>query len=141
MAFFKKNTTEIENTGNILKEMVETDSEVYVALDPIYEKYKEEIDDFILENEELEAVYPLIIDYLCITNKRLIFVDKDLKDSIEVVSVPYKNICDVGLLKGSVLKLTNELKITTRSKDHKLKFIKGRDVVEIYNRIVEKIID
>lgn len=110
------------------------------AKEQTYEKYKSEIDSLLLVDEVLEDVYPLIIDYLCITNKRIIFVDKEIHGETEIVSVPFKNISDVSLNKGKILALTNQLKIRTRGKDHELKFIKGRNVLSIYNQIVSKII-
>lgn len=139
MAFFKKEDKQ-EYNKNLLKDEVEYENEGLLFNDPVYEKYKSEIDFLILEDEEVEEVHPLIIDYLCITNKRLIFVDKEVSGKVEIVSVPYRNICDISIVRGHALNITNELKVRTKGKDHELKFIKGRDITSIYNKIVSKII-
>ena len=42
------------------------------------EAYIEKIQGFIFEDEIIESIHPLFLDFLCITDKRIIFVDKDL---------------------------------------------------------------
>jgi len=110
------------------------------------DKYKSEISEFLLQGEVIENIYPLIIDYLCITSKRIIFVDKviSLKEpKTTIYSVPYKNIMSVGLeinLKAVVI--TDELKIITLGAVYNLKFLRATGVIikDIYNELLGKIL-
>lgn len=110
----------------------------------IKERYLQEIKDFLLDGESVEGIYPLILDFLCITNKRLIFVDKDLsfkEPKTTIYSITYNNIGGIGLEKNEkVFAFTDVISIVTRGKTFNLKFIKGTNLKEIYNRIVEKIV-
>jgi len=110
----------------------------------IAEKYKTEINDFLVQGEEVEGIYPLIIDFLCITNKRIIFVDKviSLKEpKTTTYSVPYKNIMSVGLEKNlKAVALTDGLSIITLGAVYNLRFTNLVDIKDIYNQIVRKII-
>ena len=66
------------------------------------EIYEGEIKEFLLDNESIKEIYGLIMDYLCFTNKRLIFVDKELsfkEPKTTIYSIPYSKITGVGLEK------------------------------------------
>lgn len=110
----------------------------------IEEKYQQELSEFLLSGESIEGIYSLLLDYLCFTNKRLIFVDKDFsfKDpKTTILSVPYGNIYEVGLQKNEkAFALMDEIILVTKGKTHELKFIKGTNIKEVYNKLVEKIL-
>jgi len=110
----------------------------------VREKYEKEISEFLLSGEVVEGVYPLIIDFLCITNKRLIFVDKEIsikEPKTTIYSIPYGNIASVGLEKNEkAFAFTDEISIVTKGKTHQLKFVRGTNIVELYNTLVEKIV-
>ena len=113
--------------------------------DNFREKFTGEINEFLVQGEEIEDIYQLFVDYLCVTNKRIIFVDKviSLKEpKTTIYSVPYKNIISVGLeknLKG--LAFTDKLEIVTKGAVHELKFVRLLvDIKTIYNQIVQKIL-
>jgi len=110
----------------------------------INEKHRSEINELLLPGEEIEYIYPLFIDFLCLTNKRLIFVDKDLsfkEPKTTIYSTPYKNILSVGLEKNEkVFAFTDKLAIVTKGKTHELKFLKVTNIKDVYNNLVQKII-
>lgn len=98
----------------------------------------------MLQGESIEEIYPLIFDFLCFTNKRLIFVDKDIsfkEPKTTIVTIPYKKIHGIGLVKNEkVFAFTDELILNTKAKNYDLKFIKGTNIKEVYNKIAEKIL-
>lgn len=110
----------------------------------ITEKYIQEISELLIEGELIDSIHPLVFDFLCFTNKRLIFVDKDInfkESKTTVYSVPYSNIYEVGLQKNEkVLAMVDEITLVTKGKTHDLKFIKGTNIKEVYKKLVERII-
>ncbi len=108
------------------------------------EIYENEIKEFLLPGENIEDVYGLLLDFLCFTNKRLIFVDKEIsfkEPKTTIYSIPYNQIAGVGLEKNEkAFAFTDEILLTTRGKMHDLKFVRGTDIKVVYNKIVEKII-
>ncbi|MHC1683401.1 MAG: PH domain-containing protein [Clostridiaceae bacterium] len=108
------------------------------------EKCMDQIKEFLLAGEVVEGIYPLVIDFLCITNKRLLFVDKDIsfkEPKTTIYSITYNNITGIGLEKNEkVFAFTDVISIVTRGKTFDLKFIKGTNLVEIYNGIMNKIV-
>lgn len=110
----------------------------------INEAYIKQVAEFLLQDETIEDIYPLAIDFLCFTNKRLIFVDKVLslkEPKTTINSIPYSKIQGVGLVKNEkAFAFTDEIILNTKAKDHDLKFIKNTNIKEVYNKIVEKIL-
>jgi hypothetical protein len=109
--------------------------------DPL-DTYREQISNLLLDGEIIENIYPLFVDFLCITNKRLLFVDKDLsltKPKTSIYSIPFKKIEGVALEKNEKLfAYTDEIEITTKAKKHSLKFAKNLDISQIYKNITAK---
>lgn len=112
----------------------------------VTDKYKSEVSEFLMQGEEIEGIYPLVIDYLCITNKRIIFVDKVIsikEPMITTYSVPFKNIMSIGLEKNlKPVAVTDELQIVTLGAVYNLKFLRATGVVikDIYNQLIGKIL-
>lgn len=108
------------------------------------EIYEDEVKEFLFSDENIEDIYPLILDFLCLTNKRMIFVDKDFsfkEPKTTIYSVPYNQISGVGLEKNEkVFAFTDELILSTRAKNFNLKLVKGTNIKEVYNKIVKKIL-
>lgn len=106
--------------------------------------YEDQIREFLLPNEQIEQVYGLFLDFMCITNKRLIFVDKELsfkEPKTTIFSYPFSQITGVGLEKNEkAFAFTDELIIVTKGKTHDLKFLKGTNIKEVYNTLISKII-
>lgn len=76
----------------------------------------------MIEGEEIIQCYGLLLDFACLTNKRLFFVNASINGKKKVVSVPYKNIdevfCDYGHLRG-------EVEIYTKQNKYELKMGTG----------------
>ena len=60
-------------------------------------------------------------DWACVTNKRLMFVEKELKRK-ELLSIPFSSILEVNVDFGGLL---GEVEIVTKNKTHELKLGKG----------------
>ncbi|WP_321994844.1 PH domain-containing protein [Clostridium butyricum] len=106
--------------------------------------YEDDVKEFLLPGETIEAIYPLILDYICLTNKRILFVDNNIsmKDPKTIfTTIPYKNLISVGFEKNEkAIGFTDQLTLTTNYKEYGLKFLKVTDCKEIYNEIVSKIL-
>ena len=65
-------------------------------------------------------------DWACVTNKRLIFVEKEYGNGIvkrkELLSIPFSSILEVNVDFGGLL---GEVEIVTKNKTHELKLGKG----------------
>ena len=103
---------------------------------------KQEIDSFLLPNEEVEKVFSMVEDYAFVTNrKRLVFIDKQLISSRKgVYSVPFSKISCVSLSRGGFMKLSSEVELTISGKSLELKFYDGNQAKDFYMTIAERII-
>ena len=107
-----------------------------------YVKYEEEIQEFIVEGEFIEEIYGLVLDYACLTNKRIIFTDKAIgTKEMELISIPYSKVEAVSIIKGKLFSLTNKISIYTKFQNYSLEFIKGANVTEFYKTITKYICD
>ena len=65
-------------------------------------------------------------DWACVTNKRLMFVEKEYGNGIvkrkELLSIPFSSILEVNVDFGGLL---GEVEIVTKNKTHELKLGKG----------------
>ena len=107
-------------------------------------KLEAEIKPFLMVGEEIEKIYPLIISYFCITNKRFIFTVKYIgKDEDEsFYTIPHKNVVSVGYIKNHTKFInTSDISIDTAAGKYLVQFAKGiTDAQEVYNEIMKKII-
>ena len=86
----------------------------------------------VCEGEEIEAIYRLIIDEICFTNKRIIFFDKTILSTKKgKVSIPYKSIRSFVIEDEGLFDRDIEVKLITGSGESTLKFSKGADLVEV----------
>jgi len=76
-------------------------------------KIKNEYDEIIGDNENIEKAYKLVRDMFIFTNKRLILVDKQgiTGKRCEYHSIPYKSISHFSIETAGHLDLDAELKI------------------------------
>jgi len=76
-------------------------------------KIKNEYDEIIGDNENIEKAYKLVRDMFIFTNKRLILVDKQgiTGKKCEYHSIPYKSISHFSIETAGHLDLDAELKI------------------------------
>lgn len=86
----------------------------------------------LAEGEEIEAIYRLIVDEICFTNKRIIFFDKTILSTKKgKVSIPYKHIQSFVIEDEGIFDRDIEVKLLTSPGEFTLKFSKGTDLVEI----------
>ncbi|MEG0086633.1 MAG: PH domain-containing protein [Cellulosilyticaceae bacterium] len=89
-------------------------------------------DDYLIDGEIIEAVYRLVLDEICFTNKRIIFVDKEaLSTKKQLVSIPYHSIYYFGVEKGGIFELDNEIKLYTKGTHFTMEFTKGTNILEV----------
>lgn len=104
------------------------------------EKHAQAAEELLIEGEELEKTYGLLNDFVALTNKRVIFVDKTyLSTQKSVVSIPYNKIEEIILGIGSAFSLSDSIGIVTKSHQHALKFTKTADINGFYKSILKKI--
>lgn len=109
------------------------------------EKFQQEIIPYLVENEVIEKIYPLIISFFCITNKRFIFVENDInfKEPRKLIyTIPFSKVSEVALIYNEAIKMVqkNEIQIVTKGKTHDIEFLKNIDIRTIYNEITKKIL-
>lgn len=86
----------------------------------------------LMDGEEIEATYRLVIDEICFTNKRIIFYDKTAFSTKKgKVSIPYKSISSYMIEDDGIFDRDIEVKILTNSGEFNLKFSKGEDLHEV----------
>lgn len=107
--------------------------------------FKERITPFLQEGEVIENIFPLVISFFCITNKRFIFVGNtiNLKEHKQLIyTIPFDNVNEVGLVYDASMKIfkKNEINLMCKGNTHALEFYKNVDIIHIYNRMVSKII-
>lgn len=99
---------------------------------------KEQIKMFLFDGEIIEYVYPLSTDFVALTNKRLIFVDKNvLLKETGIKTIPYSKIEEIAIVKDKAWAITDKVEITTRHDKHELKLL--QDGLEFYNKLAERI--
>jgi len=104
------------------------------------EKHAKAAEELLIEGEKLQRTFGLMNDFVALTNKRIIFVDKTyLSAKKSVVSIPYNNIEEVILGISGTFSLTNEIGIVTKSHKHVLKFTKTADINGFHKSILAKI--
>lgn len=94
--------------------------------------HSSQFDNYLIEGEVIEGVYRLVLDEICFTNKRIIFVDKEvLSTKKQLVSIPYHSIYYFSVEKGGVFELDHEIKLYTKGSHFTMEFTKGTDILEI----------
>ena len=92
------------------------------------EIHGDKIKEFLFEGEILEHVYGLVVDFVALTNKRMIFVDKSVfSKETGVISVPYSKIEKIAIVKDKFWSLSDKIEVTTRSDKHELKLLQGKN--------------
>ncbi|QQK74966.1 PH domain-containing protein [Salicibibacter cibarius] len=103
-------------------------------------KHQDQAREYLVEDEQLLHTYGLLIDFVALTDQRVIFVEKSwVSKRSEVVSIPYSKIEEIALLKDRRMSISNPVRISTRSKDHQLNLIKGNDSVGFYRQLSRQI--
>ena len=106
----------------------------------VNERHIENVQEYLIEGEVVEQVYGLVVDFIALTNKRVIFVDKIIGfKNTSVTSIPYSKIESISIENGKALSFSNEIEIVTKHKAYVLKFVKGADVVGFYKSLTKHI--
>ena len=100
----------------------------------------EKLQEFLFEGEEIDSVYSHSVDFVALTNKRLIFVDQGIfSREIGVVTIPYSKIEKIAIVKDKHWTIKNEVEVTTKHDKHELKLYKAG--LEFYNKLSKYICD
>lgn len=77
------------------------------------EEVKQELEQILIENEEVDAAFKLVRDLFVFTDKRLILVDKQgmTGKKIDYHSIPYKSISHFSIETAGHFDLDAELKL------------------------------
>ena len=81
-----------------------------------------EVSRYLLEGEQIILARRYWHDFACVTNKRLMFVDKIGTSTKKLISIPYSSISEVNVDFGAIL---GEVEVVTRNKTYELKLGKG----------------
>lgn len=101
-----------------------------------YDKFQ----SYLIDGETIECIYRLVLDEICFTNKRIIFVDKEgLSTKKSIINLPYKAIYYFTVEKGGVFELDNEIKIFTKGGSFEIEFAKGTDILEVEKLLAKHI--
>ncbi|MGL4362605.1 MAG: PH domain-containing protein [Cellulosilyticaceae bacterium] len=97
-------------------------------------------EQLLIDGEVIEAVYRLVIDEICFTNKRIIFVDKTaLSTKKQLINIPYHSIYYFSVEKGGVFELDNDVKIHTKGAVFEMEFAKGTNIIEVEKLLAKNI--
>lgn len=100
---------------------------------------EEKIKDLLLNNEIVENCTSGITDHVFLTNKRVIILSLNIKESAETyTSIPYKNICSIDLIKKQT-KLTNVGDILAINGINKNVAVNINDLITVSKMIMDKI--
>jgi hypothetical protein len=92
--------------------------------------------EYLYEGEELVQTYGMLLDFVALTTRRILFVDKSVfGKKTAVVSIPYFRVESIGLEKGEFWSRTNKVEIQTKAKTYLLEFRKEADVIGFYQAL------
>ena len=102
---------------------------------------EEYVKEFLFEGETVKCTYKLVRDFVSLTNKRIIFVDKSLMSRETIIrSIPYSKINSISVERNKKLfSFSNKVEIIGKGKDYELKISKSENVLEFYNTLAESI--
>lgn len=105
------------------------------------DKVRQEIEPLLLQGEQLESCYPLSLDFVAITNKRMLFVDKKWSSSKRaMISVPWNKVTGVAMERGGFMAFSQEVEVAVGSKSYEFKFYSPEESMEAYNAILLKVL-
>jgi hypothetical protein len=99
-----------------------------------------QVAEFLFEGEEVLQTYGLLLDFVALTNKRILFVDKTaMSRRTAVISIPYSKVEAISIEKGKLWSLSNRVEIQTKGRTYELEFLKGADVMGFYRTLARMI--
>lgn len=102
----------------------------------ILARAKEEASVLLLSGEEIKNVYLLAEDYLILTGKRILLVDKTVgSNQRSIVTIPYSKIESISLAKGNLAVFSPEVEISVGSSFFDFKLRSGDDAIDFYRNL------
>ncbi|WP_017731132.1 PH domain-containing protein [Nafulsella turpanensis] len=99
-------------------------------------KAREETALLILPQETIQQMYLLTEDYLILTNKRVLLIDKSLgSNQRSIVTIPYTKIESVSLAKGNLAVFSPEVEISVGSSYFDFKLRTPDDAIDFYRHL------
>lgn len=103
-------------------------------------EHTQNFENYLIEGEVIEGVYKLVIDEICFTNKRIIFINKDpLSTKKQLINLPYHSIYYFAVEKGGVFELDHEIKLYTKGGPLEMEFAKGTDLLAIEKLLAQHV--
>ncbi|HCT4557131.1 PH domain-containing protein [Escherichia coli] len=104
---------------------------------------QQELGAVLGEGENVELAYKLIRDQIILTNRRLIFIDKQgvTGEKVEYRSIPYKSVTNFSIETAGHLDLDAEMKIWISgiAEPIKKQFSKGANIYKLQAHLAQKI--
>ncbi|SEN12335.1 PH domain-containing protein [Lihuaxuella thermophila] len=92
--------------------------------------------EYLYEGEELIQTYGMLLDFVALTTRRILFVDSAVfSRKTAVISIPYSRVESIALEKGDFWSRTNKVEIQTKAKTYCLEFRKEADVIGFYQTL------
>lgn len=86
----------------------------------------------LADGENILAVYRLVVDEICFTNKRIIFHDKTVMSTQKCkVSIPYQHITSFAIEDEGIMDRDIDVKLFVDSREFNLKFSKSTAIEEV----------
>lgn len=102
---------------------------------------EKELQELLLDNEKPEKLFTAKEDFCAITDRRLIFIDKDLMTKKKAVTgTPYSKISSVSLKRGGALSFQKEVIVQIGSREVEIELYDKNQALELFKSISEKII-
>lgn len=96
--------------------------------------------DLLYQGEYLIQTIGSLLDFVALTNERIIFVDRNMFGRKKaIISIPYSKIDAIRLEKSSFWSRRNRLEILTRAKTYELTFYKKEYVQGFYQLLAQGI--
>lgn len=115
---------------------------IFTDVEKSNEKHKKEVEQFLLQDEQLKEVFSLVLDYVAVTDNRLILVDSSMTSSKKFISsIPYSKMTSVHLAKGGFMKISKELKVCVGSEDYSMSLLSSENALKLYRYISRKLME
>ena len=102
----------------------------------ILAKAKEEAEVLLLPKEDIKNIYLLTEDYLILTGKRILLIDKTVgSNQRSIVTIPYSKIESVSLAKSSLSVFSPEVEISVGSSFFDFKLQTAEDAIDFYRSL------
>lgn len=102
---------------------------------------EEEARVLVLPGEEIKDVFLLSEDFLILTSKRILLIDKTIgSNQRSIVTIPYNKIESVSLAKSNTSVFSPEVEISVGSSYFDLRLRNPQDAVDFYRKLSNHIL-